>query len=50
LLENSYRFGWIIPETLRDDKGLEEFWHFEYHGTCAVTMLNEMPLIKRFIS
>jgi hypothetical protein len=27
MLENSYRFGWIIPETLRDDKGLEEFWH-----------------------
>jgi hypothetical protein len=46
LLENSYRFGWIIPETLRDDKG-RRILAFEYHGTCAVTMLNEMPLIKR---
>ena len=49
LLNNSYRFGWIIPETLRDDKGLEEFWHFEYHGTAANCILKKRPKIKTIV-
>lgn len=46
LLENSYAYGWIIPENLRDDTGLEEFWHFEYHGTTAACILNKKNKIK----
>jgi len=46
LLENSYRYGWIIPEVLRDDTGAEEFWHFEYHGTAAACLLAKKPNIK----
>ena len=46
LLENSYRYGWIIPEKLRDNVGLEEFWHFEYHGKSAACLLKKKPKIK----
>ena len=49
LLQNSYRFGWIIPEELRDDKGTEEFWHFEYHGTSAACLLNKRSTIKGLV-
>lgn len=46
LLDNSYTYGWIIPKNLRDDSGLEEFWHFEYHGRAAQCILNEDKKIK----
>jgi LAS superfamily LD-carboxypeptidase LdcB len=46
LLENSYTYGWIIPEELRDDTGTEEFWHFEYHGRSAKCILEKKPKIK----
>jgi len=46
LLENSYTYGWIIPEKLRDNTSLEEFWHFEYHGKSAKCILNNKPVIK----
>ena len=46
LLDNSYRYGWIIPEALRNDSGLEEFWHFEYHGKSAACILSKRPVIK----
>ena len=46
LVDNSYTYGWIIPEELRDDSGLEEFWHFEYHGKSATCLLNKKPIIK----
>ena len=47
LVDNSYIYGWIIPEELRDDSGLEEFWHFEYHGKSAGCLLNKKPVIKK---
>lgn len=46
LLDNSYTYGWIIPEILRDDTGVEEFWHFEYHGKSAACILANRPFIK----
>jgi hypothetical protein len=42
-LENSYRFGFIIPKELRDNKGIDEFWHFEYHGTSAKCFYEKEP-------
>jgi hypothetical protein len=27
LYDHSYQYGWIIPEGLRNDFGVEEFWH-----------------------
>jgi LAS superfamily LD-carboxypeptidase LdcB len=45
LLDNSYRFGFIIPAKLRDGVGLEEFWHFEYHGKSAACILAKSPNI-----
>jgi LAS superfamily LD-carboxypeptidase LdcB len=47
LLKNSYRFGWVIPENLRDNAGLEEFWHFEYHGKAAACILAKRNTIKK---
>ncbi len=36
LLDNSYKYGWIIPAKLRDNSGrANEYWHFEYHGRWA---------------
>jgi hypothetical protein len=49
LLDNSYRFGWIIPAKLRDGVGLEEFWHFEYHGTAAACILSKSPNVHGHI-
>jgi hypothetical protein len=49
LLDNSYRFGWIIPAKLRDGVGLEEFWHFEYHGTAAACILSKNPNVHGHI-
>jgi LAS superfamily LD-carboxypeptidase LdcB len=46
LLDNSYTYGWIIPEVLRDNTGTEEFWHFEYHGKSAACILSNFPVIK----
>ena len=44
-LDNSYKFGFIIPQNLREgkNKGVEEFWHFEYHGTSAKCLYNKQP-------
>lgn len=49
LLDNSYRFGWIIPPSLRDNTGLEEFWHWEYHGRAAKCILGTNTNIKGHI-
>jgi LAS superfamily LD-carboxypeptidase LdcB len=46
LYDHSYQYGWIIPEGLRNDFGVEEFWHFEYHGKSALCILKQRPLIK----
>ena len=46
LLEHSYEYGWIIPEGLRNDYDVEEFWHFEYHGKSAACILKQRPTIK----
>lgn len=42
-LDNSYRFGFIIPNELRDKVGIDEFWHFEYHGTSAKCIYSKLP-------
>jgi len=41
-LDNGYRFGFIIPNSLRDSNGVDEYWHFEYHGTAAICIYNEL--------
>lgn len=48
LYENSYRFGWIIPPELRDTIGIEEFWHWEYHGTAAKCILQNNTNIRGY--
>ena len=49
LLENSYKYGWVIPYKLRDQAGtLDEFWHWEYHGTSAVDHMNKFPRTYRY--
>jgi hypothetical protein len=45
LYDNSYRFGWLFPFSLRDGSPLEEHWHFEYHGTSAKCMMEKNPTI-----
>jgi lysozyme len=42
-LDNSWKFGFIIPITLRDGKKIDEYWHFEYHGTSAKCLYNKLP-------
>jgi len=29
--ENAPKFGWYNPKALRNDDGLDEWWHWEYH-------------------
>lgn len=44
LLDNSYKYGWVIPNKLRDGIGSgDEFWHWEYHGTAAVCHMRKYP-------
>jgi hypothetical protein len=45
LINNSYRFGFIIPPLMRDKVGRteDEFWHFEYNGTSAKCIQNKNP-------
>ena len=45
LYDNSYRFGWVFPVSLRDSKPLEEHWHIEYHGTAAKCIMEKNPTI-----
>ena len=45
LMENSYKYGYINPYTLRDGKGIDEYWHFEYHGTSTKCILEEHPTV-----
>ena len=46
LLDHSYKYGFIIPPGLRDNFGLEEFWHWEYHGRSAKCILGDNTIIK----
>lgn len=43
LLDNSYVYGWVLPYSLRDQIGLDEHWHFEYHGTAAKCLMEKNP-------
>ena len=45
LYDNSYRFGWVFPVSLRDGNPLDEHWHFEYHGTSAKCIMENNPTI-----
>ncbi len=42
-LDNGYKYGFIIPQTLRDSSGIDEYWHFEYHGTSAKCLYSKSP-------
>jgi lysozyme len=42
-LDNSWKYGFIIPTTLRDKSNVDEYWHFEYHGTSAKCLYNKLP-------
>lgn len=43
-LDNSYKYGFILPQTLRDGAGnVDEYWHFEYHGTSAKCLYEKLP-------
>jgi hypothetical protein len=43
LYDNSYVYGFVLPFGLRNGNGLEEHWHFEYHGTSAKCLISENP-------
>lgn len=45
LYDHSYMYGWISPIGLRDGSGLEEHWHWEYHGTSAKCLVEESPTV-----
>lgn len=36
LRENGYRYGWVNPVLLRDGRGLDEAWHWEFWGVFGV--------------
>lgn len=48
LLDNSYVYGWVLPYSLRDQAGLDEHWHFEYHGTAAKCLMEKNPTTYGF--
>lgn len=43
LFDHSYMYGWVLPYTLRDGAGLDEHWHWEYHGTAAKCLVEKNP-------
>jgi hypothetical protein len=55
LLDNSYKYGWVLPYGLRNGEGsVEEHWHFEYHGTAAKCLMEKSPstygyTVKNFV-
>jgi LAS superfamily LD-carboxypeptidase LdcB len=44
-LDNSYVYGFVIPYSLRDQTGVQEYWHFEYHGTSAKCIAEKNPRV-----
>ena len=43
-LDNGYKYGFVIPIGLRAKGGkVNEYWHFEYHGTCARKLMQNDP-------
>jgi LAS superfamily LD-carboxypeptidase LdcB len=42
-LDNGWKYGFISPKDLRDQTGVEEYWHFEYHGTSAYCLYSKFP-------
>lgn len=43
-LDNGYKYGFVIPIGLRTPGGrVTEYWHFEYHGTCARKLMQNDP-------
>jgi LAS superfamily LD-carboxypeptidase LdcB len=43
LLDNGWKYGFISPKDLRDQTGVEEYWHFEYHGRAAYCLYSKFP-------
>lgn len=48
LFENSYKYGFMSPANLRHGNGLDEFWHWEYHGTAARCLLKNNTFVKLY--
>jgi LAS superfamily LD-carboxypeptidase LdcB len=42
-LDNGYKYGFVIPYSLRDESGVDEYWHFEYHGKAAKCLVEKNP-------
>lgn len=45
LYDNSYKYGFYLPYELRNSSGLDEHWHWEYHGTSAECLWKENPTV-----
>ena len=49
LLENAGKYGWFNPQKLRDDSGkMDEWWHWEYHGTSAGHPIPDSDIAARY--
>jgi GH24 family phage-related lysozyme (muramidase) len=49
LYDNSYKYGWVLPYGLRDGRGLEEHWHWEYHGTAAKCLVEKNKNVYGYV-
>lgn len=47
-LDNGFLYGFMIPYSLRDSRGTDEFWHFEYHGTSAQCLFLKHPDVRGY--
>jgi len=45
IYDNSWKYGWVMPVSLRDGNPLDEHWHMEYHGTAAKCIVENHPTI-----
>jgi hypothetical protein len=41
LYDNSYKYGFFLPDWARNGVSYEEHWHWEYHGTSAECLWKE---------
>lgn len=48
-IDNGYKYGFFMPIKLRDGTGIEEFWHFEYHGKAAICLWQKYPSVRGYI-
>jgi LAS superfamily LD-carboxypeptidase LdcB len=43
LYKNAWKYGFWTPTNLRNGGSVDEFWHYEYHGTSAVCLWKNSP-------